>query len=172
MSVLVRTLKVPVYPDDKVKHELEKTFKEYYKAVQAAYDYAFKNQASNRIKVHHGFYKSFRKQSSLNSQLVINAKNKAVDVYRSLLVRKKTKMVIFGKRTPIRYDNRSSTISQTKQLISLSTTSKRVQLNYSLPSYYQKYSDWEFRSFELVKRGDRYFVHIAVRKYLRVVGKH
>ncbi|MCE7734284.1 MAG: hypothetical protein GPJ54_05345, partial [Candidatus Heimdallarchaeota archaeon] len=88
MSILLRTLRVPVFPDIKSKELLETTFEEYSKAAQTAFDYANANNTTNRIKVHHGIYKSFRKQSSLNSQLVINAKNKAMDVVRSLKAKK------------------------------------------------------------------------------------
>ncbi|MCE7734626.1 MAG: hypothetical protein GPJ54_07110, partial [Candidatus Heimdallarchaeota archaeon] len=69
MSILIRTLRVPVFPDLKSKMDLETTFEEYSKAAQTAFDYANVNNTSNRIKVHHGIYKAFRKQSSLNSQL-------------------------------------------------------------------------------------------------------
>ncbi len=87
--MLIRTLRVPVYPDKHAKKELKITFYQYSKAAQTAFDYTNTNNTSNRIKVHHGMYKSFRKQSSLNSQLVINAKNKAMDVIRSLKAKKK-----------------------------------------------------------------------------------
>ncbi|MCE7737697.1 MAG: hypothetical protein GPJ54_22590 [Candidatus Heimdallarchaeota archaeon] len=110
MSNLIRTLRVPVFPDLKSKELLETTFEEYSRAAQTAYDFANTNNTSNRIKVHHGMYKTFRKQSSLNSQLVINAKNKAMDVIRSLKVKKKKRNVKFMKNIPIRYDYRSSTI--------------------------------------------------------------
>ncbi|MCE7736089.1 MAG: hypothetical protein GPJ54_14500, partial [Candidatus Heimdallarchaeota archaeon] len=162
MSIQIRTLRVQVFPDIKSKELLETTFEEYSKAAQTAYDYANTNNTSNRIKVHHGFYKAFRKQSSLNSQLIINAKNKAMDVIRSLKVKKKKRNVKFINKIPIRYDYRSSTIHQEKQSVSLSTTGKRVNLEYFLPECYQKYSDWEFRSFELLKKGEKYFLHFVV----------
>ena len=145
MSVQIRTLRIPIFPDEKTKEQLEKTLDEYSKAAQTAYDYA--NNTTNRIKVHHGIYKAFRKQSSLNSQLVINAKNKAMDVIRSLKAKKKKRNVTFMNKIPIRYDYRSSTIHQEKQSVSLATTGKRIKLKYFLPEYYQKYKDWEFRSF-------------------------
>ena len=170
MSILIRTLRVPVFPDLRSKGELETTFEEYSKAAQTAFDYANDNNISNRIKVHHGMYKAFRKQSSLNSQLVINAKNKAMDVIRSLKAKKKN--VKFVNKMPIRYDYRSSTIYQEKQFVSLATTGKRIKIEYFLPACYQKYSDWEFRSFELLKKGRKYFLHFVVRKYNKASGEH
>ncbi|MCE7736571.1 MAG: IS200/IS605 family element transposase accessory protein TnpB [Candidatus Heimdallarchaeota archaeon] len=172
MSILIRTLRVPVFPDDKSKEQLKTTFKEYSKAAQTAFDYANANNTTNRIKVHHGIYKSFRKQSSLNSQLVINAKNKAMDVIRSLKAKKKQRNVKFMNKIPIRYDYRSSTINQETQSVSLATTGKRINLEYILPGYCQKYSDWEFRSFELLKKGDKYYLHFVVRKYVKASGEH
>ncbi|MCE7733466.1 MAG: IS200/IS605 family element transposase accessory protein TnpB, partial [Candidatus Heimdallarchaeota archaeon] len=172
MSILIRTLRVPVFPDLKSKEKLETTFEEYSKAAQTAFDFAYNNNTSNRIRVHHGIYKTFRKQSSLNSQLIINAKNKAMDVIRSLKAKKKKRNVKFMNKIPIRYDYRSSTIYQEKQSVSLSTTGKRVNLEYFLPGCYQKYSDWEFRSFELLKKGEKYFLHFVVRKYVNASGKH
>lgn len=172
MSVQIRILRVPVFPDEKTKEQLEKTFVEYSKAAQTAYDYANANNTTNRIKVHHGIYKSFRKQSSLNSQLVINAKNKAMDVIRSLKAKKKKRDVNFHNNIPIRYDSRSSTIYQETYSVSLATIGKRVKLEYYLPRYYQQYSDWEFRSFELVKKGNKYYLHLVVRKYCKASGDH
>ncbi len=172
MSILLRTIRVPVFPDIESKELLETTFEEYSKAAQTAFDYANTNNTSNRIKVHHGIYKAFRKQSSLNSQLVINAKNKAMDVIRSLKAKKKKRNVKFMNKIPIRYDYRSSTVYQEKQSVSLATTGKRVNLEYFLPVCYQKYSDWEFRSFELLKKGGKYYLHFVVRKYIKASGEH
>lgn len=172
MSVLIRTLRVPVFPDEKSKELLKTTFEEYSKAAQTAYDYAKTHNTINRIKVHHGIYKLFRKQSPLNSQLVINAKNKAMDVIRSLKAKNTNRNVKFKNKIPIRYDYRSSTIHQERYSVSLATTGKRVNLEYFLPKCYQRYSDWEFRSFELLKRGNKYYLHFVVRKYLKSNGGH
>jgi IS605 OrfB family transposase len=165
-------LKVPVYPDDQTKLELERTFHEYSKAAQTAFNYAYTNGTSNRIKIHHAIYKLFRQQSPLNSQLVINAKNKAVDVIKSLKSKGKKRRVNFSSRIPIRYDYRSSTIFQDKERVTLATTKKRIMLEYNLPNYYQKYAGWEFRSFELLKRRDRYFLHFVVRNHVKMRGVH
>ena len=57
------------------------------------FNYGLSNKTFSRIKIHHGIYKDFRKQSPLNSQLVINGKNKGVDVLLSQkkrIMRKKT----------------------------------------------------------------------------------
>jgi IS605 OrfB family transposase len=172
VSILTRTLRVPVYPDRQIKQKLERTFQEYSKAAQVAYDYAYTNDTANRIKIHHGIYKPFRQQSSLNSQLVINAKNKAVDVIKSLKAKKIKRKVNFSHKIPIRYDYRSSTIFHKKRYVTLSTTGKRVTLEYLLPRCYQQYADWEFRSFELLKKGDRYFLHFVVRNYSEIRGEH
>ena len=134
MNILIRTLRVPVYPDEQTMKVLENTFEEYSKAAQTAYDYAYTNKTSNRIKIHHAIYKSFREQSSLNSQLVINAKNKAVDVIKSLKAKRKRRIVNFSHKIPIRYDYRSSTIFHDKRNVALATTGKRVTLQYILRS--------------------------------------
>jgi len=172
VSILTRTLRVQVYPEKQIKKELERTFEEYSKAAQVAYNYAYTNDTSNRIKIHHAIYKSVREKSSLNSQLVINAKNKAVDVIKSLKAKRIKRLVNFSNKIPIRYDYRSSTIFHESRYVTLSTTGKRVTLQYSLPKCYQQYVDWEFRSFELLKRGNKHFLHFVVRKYSKVEGKH
>jgi len=170
LSFLVRTLRVPAYPDDRVRVQLDKTFKEYSRAAQLAYDYGFAKNTTNRIKIHHAIYRIFREQSSLNSQLVINAKNKAVDVLQSL--KAKRRKITFTSYLPIRYDKRSSTINIDKQVVSLSNIDKRVNVGFTIPQCYEKYLNWEFRSFELVKKGKRYFFHFVVRSFAKVNGRH
>jgi IS605 OrfB family transposase len=147
--------------------------KEYSKAAQTAYNYGITNNTSSRIKIHHGMYKDFRKKYTLNSQLVINAKNKGVDVLLSLKKRnlrfkkkRKSTQVQFSSYIPIRYEYRCSTIHLEQRYVSLATISKRVNLSFEIPNYYKKFITWQFRSFELVYINKQFFLHFVVQKSL------
>ncbi len=178
MRTLTRTLRIPVKPDENTCIILIDTMKEYSKAAQMGYNYGLSNKTFSRIKIHHGIYKDFRKQSPLNSQLVINGKNKGVDVLKSQKKRikktskKKMKLnkiiklppVKFNCIMPIRYDYRCSTIHLEQHYVSLATISKRINLFFEFPKYYSKFIDWKFKSFELVYIHRRFFIHFVVEK--------
>ena len=133
MRTLTRTLRIPVNPDEKTSNLLIETMKVYSKAAQMAFNHGISNNTSSRVKIHHGIYKDFRKQSTLNSQLVINGKNKGVDVLKSLkkkikkskkkksIKNKKLPQVKFSSFLPIRYEYRCSTIYLERQWVSLAT---------------------------------------------------
>jgi IS605 OrfB family transposase len=147
--------------------------REYSKAAQMAFNYGISNNTTSRIKIHHGIYKDFRKKSTLNSQLVINGKNKGVDVLLSLKKRNHRKIsktkknkpnrVVFSSEIPMRYEYRCSTIHLDQRYVSLATISKRVNLNFEIPRYYKKFINWKFRSFELVYIGKKFFLHFVVQ---------
>ncbi|MCE7733227.1 MAG: IS200/IS605 family element transposase accessory protein TnpB [Candidatus Heimdallarchaeota archaeon] len=174
MRTLTRTLRIPVKLDDETTKILIETMKEYSKAAQMVFNYGLSNNTSSRVKIHHGIYKDFRKQSTLNSQLVINGKNKGVDVLKSQKkninktkkkkIKKKAKIpqVKFNSFLPMRYEYRCSTINLEQQNVSLATISKRVNLSFEIPKYYQKFIQWKFKSFELVYIHQRFFIHFVV----------
>ncbi|OLS25385.1 MAG: hypothetical protein HeimC2_18420 [Candidatus Heimdallarchaeota archaeon LC_2] len=180
MRTLIRTLRIPAKLDENTKNILVKTMEEYSKAVQMGFNYGLSNKTFSRIKIHHGIYKDFRKQSPLNSQLVINGKNKGVDVLLSQkkrIMRKQTSkkkkkknkimklpQVKFSSIIPLRYDYRCSTIHLEQRYVSLATISKRVNLTFEIPKYYSKFIDWKFKSFELVYIHKRFFIHFVVEK--------
>ncbi|MCE7734858.1 MAG: IS200/IS605 family element transposase accessory protein TnpB [Candidatus Heimdallarchaeota archaeon] len=178
MRTLTRTLRIPVKSDENTTKILVDTMKEYSKAAQMGYNYGLSNKTTSRVKIHHGIYKDFRKQSPLNSQLVINGKNKGVDVLKSLKKKntsktktsKKKKMkwklpqVNFNSIIPIRYDYRCSTIHLEQRSVSLATISKRINLTFEIPRYYNKFVTWKFKSFELIYIHKRFFLHFVVEK--------
>ncbi|MFV2016423.1 MAG: RNA-guided endonuclease InsQ/TnpB family protein, partial [Candidatus Heimdallarchaeota archaeon] len=168
MRTLTRTIRVPVISDNGNYQLLSDTMKEYSKAAQMAYNYGRAYKTNSRTKIHHAIYYPFRAQSALNSQLVINGKNKGVDVLKSL---KKKPRVQFGS-LPIRYDARCSKINIKEFKVSVATIGPRIDLDFEIPKYYHKYLNWKFRSFELVKIRKRFYLHFVVIRQISFLEAH
>ncbi len=174
MSLLTRTLKANIYPDKEQINLILETMREYSRAAQFVFDYVLTTNVRSRISIHHATYKPFRKISNLSSQLIINARNKAIDVRNVLLAKSvPTKQVVFPEILPIRYENKCSKISKDQSSISLSTIKGRIKLTLHFPIYCKKYIEddsWQFKSMELVKHRnrDRFFVHMVIKKYISV----
>jgi len=172
VRTLIRTIKLPALVDSKTEKLLSATMKEYSKAAQMAYDYGDRNNTTSRVKIHHAIYNNFRAISPLHSQLVINAKNKGVDVLKSLKNKKNKRRVQFKDQLPIRYDQRSSKILLNQRKVSIATIAGRVKIGFEIPGYYSQYMDWDFRSFELIKRNNRFFLHFVVQSFKTSLDPH
>ncbi|MCH8905935.1 MAG: transposase, partial [Candidatus Heimdallarchaeota archaeon] len=172
MRTLIRTIRLPALVDTKTQKLLSATMKEYSKAAQMAYDYGDTNNTASRVNIHHATYYNFRAISPLPSQLVINAKNKGVDVLKSLKNKKNKRRVRFKDQLPIRYDQRSSKILLHQRMVSLVTITGRIKIGFEIPDYYSKYLDWDFRSFELVKHNSRFFLHFVVQSFKSSLDPH
>jgi len=172
VRTLTRTIKVPAFPENGSFELLSATMQEYSKAAQMAYNFGKSNRTHNRVKIHHGMYYPFRQTSTLNSQLVINGKNKGVDVLKQLKKKKNKPHVQFDSQIPIRYDYRCSKIDIHKLSVSLATIGSRIDLRFEIPKYCTKYLNWDFKSFELVKRNNQFFLHFVISTKVSSLDPH
>ncbi|MHA2402926.1 MAG: RNA-guided endonuclease InsQ/TnpB family protein, partial [Candidatus Kariarchaeaceae archaeon] len=143
---------------------VNQTMEEYRISAQYASDYGFFNKTASAVKIHHQTYADLKKETQLPSQLICASRNKASEVLKSLKGKKKKSQPHFKYFLPIRYDNRSSTVFEEKQQVSLATVNGRILLNYSIPEYFRKHDEWERRGIELIYRDKVFYLNFVVQK--------
>lgn len=155
----VTTIKIKI-PNNKL---LLETMKQYSKAVSYIADEGFKNNISNRYKLHHLCYYNTRYLFNLPSQFVINANRVASQTLKSVKRNKGSKPA-FKDFMPLAFDKRNSTwLGDT---IRLATMQKPITIDLDIPEYYWKYLDWNYQTALLVIQKQRMFLHITFSRYI------
>jgi putative transposase len=174
VPLLTRTLRFPLTIQSSNYPLLASTQQEYTRAAQYVYDYCYTTKITGQVKVHHATYKPIRKNSMLPSQLIISARTKAIELAKSLQAVSNKKAVTWQKTLPIRYDKRSATINLPQQTVSLVTLNGRIHASFQVPTFYLRYLDWDFRSFELIynKHQQRYYAHFVVNRSIESSTEH
>jgi IS605 OrfB family transposase len=124
----------------------------------------YEHKEVNTFKMHHVNYLVLRKRFGLPAQLAVVANKYACAAVKTALRKKRNRQPTFS-GTSIHYDKRSSTINLSKGIAGILTKNGRVKLRISIPTYFQKYLDWEVKESNLVRCKDgKYRLMISVEK--------
>ena len=172
VAILTRSIFAPVEFDPHDIPSVFQTMEEYRIAAQCASDYGFLHKTASAVKIHHQTYSDLRKEIQLPAQLICASRNKASEVLKSLKEKKKKSQPHFKYFLPIRYDQRSSTLLEEKQQVSLATVQGRILVKYSIPQYFRKYNDWERKGIELIYRDKVFYLNFVVQKKIPKTKVH
>lgn len=127
----------------------------------------YDHEESNTFRMHHFNYPILREKFGLPSQLAVVANKYACSSVKGAIKRKSPRPRFSGRA--IHYDSRSSTIDLSKKTASLLTKSGRVKVKLNVPTYFQKFLDWNVKESNLVKCKDGKFrLMISIERPSRV----
>jgi len=161
-SVVAIKLKIP---GNKV---LFNAMEEYSKCISYITNIGFKNNISNRYKLHHLVYYGAKEKFNLKSQFIINAIRIASQTLKSIKANKGS-MPTFKKYMPVNFDKRTFTFSFNK--VRLTTLNGRIDIPIEIPEYYWKYLDWKYQTATLtIDKKNKMFINITFRRSNNVVN--
>jgi len=124
----------------------------------------YEHKETNTFRMHHVNYTILRERFGLPAQLAVVANKYACAAAKTALRKKRSRQPKFS-GTSIHYDTRSSTINLNKGIASLLTKEGRIKLTFSIPKYFQRYTDWDAKGSNLVKcRDGKFRLMISVEK--------
>ena len=136
--------------------------------------------SKSKIALHKNCYEKAKECFNISTALIQTARDKAIEMLKSFEKNKKEDSVLNPKRTSMRFDKRSYTLSKTKNVLTpywlTLSLSKRERV--SLPIVFgerQKQrieealrGEWEFTTVEMVKRDGEWFAHFVLKKTVEV----
>ncbi|MBU4201671.1 MAG: hypothetical protein KKB85_00790, partial [Candidatus Altiarchaeota archaeon] len=151
---------------------LLETMRQYSNSAKYVVDVGYDSPiAKSKIKLHHVTYREVRKQlPQLPAQLVINSRDKAYEMLKSVRARKRR-----GKKAskpqvsdylPIRYDARS--FSFKPEMVSLTSVGGRLKTPIQVPKYFERYLGWTVRTADLIYRKGKLFLSVVVSKNINI----
>ncbi|HEC40278.1 MAG TPA: transposase [bacterium] len=155
---MIRTLKIKLAKSN----DLIQTVRIFNLVCQDVLDYGFKEKIFNKSKLDKGTYHQIReKYPTLPSGLVQTARDQASDI----LKRDKFKHHPIKKSlSSIRYDIRTAKIFLESGYCKLTTIFGRMQYDFNLAEYYQKYNTWQIKSTQLIINHNCCYIHVQVEK--------
>jgi IS605 OrfB family transposase len=155
-----RTIRLRIQPDAKQAERFETTRKHYAAAFNAVVDVGWEARRVNAVELHHATYAGLRKQLSLPSQLVITARNKAVESIKSAKKLEGNKPVM--QNPSIRFDARCWRMDWNTCTARLTVIGGRIELPFSIDSYTAQFWGDKTSTAELVKRGKHWYLHVVI----------
>jgi len=182
-----RTIVLDIRPTPEQASILQRTLREHTDCFNEVVRLGFAQKCSNGVELHKQTYYDLRAQyPDLPAQLVCAARVKATETIKSALTwqkkneadypkkvekaRKKGKPIpVFKpvrcprvKACPIRYDQRSYWVKWGTCTCSLATVAGRVELQFTVSAYAQKYIGYKTCSADLIYRKGKWKLHVVV----------
>jgi len=158
--MLVRqTVRLRIRPDAEQAERFETTRKQYTTAFNAVVDAGWEARRINAVELHHATYTSLRAQLDLPSQLVITARNKAVEAVKSAKKLEGSKPAMHN--PAIRFDARCWRMDWNTCTARLTVIGGRIKLPFSIDSYTAQFWGGKTSTAELVKRGKHWYLHVV-----------
>jgi IS605 OrfB family transposase len=118
--------------------------------------WGYQNNCSNKIECHKATYNTVRKHiPSLPSSLVQAARDCACEALRSIKCKRLPKR---SQHSALRYNKNVASVYLNSGYATLATVQGRVRVDFSIPSYFDRYDGWTVKSSNLVyDRGSKSF---------------
>lgn len=168
-----RTVRLPLDPAPEQVTILLETSRQFTEAFNHVCATAWDADEKNGVKLHHLTYRSLKDRlPALVSDLHIQARVKATEAVKSTFTRRKQ-----GRKAscphsaacPPRYNVHTFKINWTARTATLSTTSGRIVIPFHLPTVFSWATRGEVCTADLVHRGGRFSLHVAVETPAPVV---
>lgn len=157
-------LKLDISVADRVR--LEETGRQYTVAFNAVSEVGWEERRINANELHKRTYYPLRERLSLPSQLVQNARNKAVEALKSARTLEGSRPEM--RRPSIRYDARTYTLDWNGRSVSLTAVGgKRVQASFAFDKHSKKFKGLKTCSADLVRTKHAWFLHVVVEKEVK-----
>jgi len=161
---LYRTISIKIKPTKKQQDLLFQTSKEFTNAFNSCVDYGWDNKTTSMRKIHDATYYLLRAETKLPADVLVQARQKACEVLRSLYQRRRKRKKVskpISKFCPIRYNKKSSRIDFVNKIASLSTLEGRIKIILNLCKFHQQFIGGKYCSSDLIYRKGDWFLDIT-----------
>ena len=158
------TAKIQIYVTDHQEESLKITSRAYQKACNWLSEKVFSSKNVNQAQLNNLFYKELRDTFGLKSQMAQSVMKTVIASYKSAQSNGHDWSLIHYKRPS--YDlvwNRDYSLNE--RLFSLNTLDGRIKLPYEKKGMYDYFDGtWKFGTAKLVRKFDKWFLHIPMTK--------
>lgn len=162
---MYRTISIKIKPTKKQQGLLLQTSKEFTNAFNSCVNYGWDNNTTSMRKIHDATYYLLRVETKLPADILIQARQKACEVLRSLYQRRRKRKKVskpISKFCPIRYNKKSSRIDFVNKIASLSTLQGRIKIILNLCKFHQQFINGKYCSLDLIYRKSDWFLNIVL----------
>lgn len=162
---MYRTISLKIKPTKKQHSILFQTSEAFTNAFNSCIDYGWNNNTTSMRKIHDATYYPLRAETNLPADVLVQARQKACEVLRSLYQRRKKGKKISkptSRFCPIRYNKKSSRVDFVNKVASLSTLQGRVKVIFNLCKFHQQFINGKYCSSDLIYRKDNWFFNIVL----------
>ena len=161
-----RTIRIPLKPTPQQAQALRETTRQFTESFNRVCAQGWKRQQGNAFNLHRFTYRDCKNAlPALVSDLHVQARQKAAEAVKAALTRAKQ-----GKKTgcphsdlcPPRYNVHTFKLDWQKGIVSLSTTSGRVTIPFTLPAYAARFTGAKVCTADLVYRKGRFTLHVVL----------
>ncbi len=150
-----RAIKIEI----EAKSELRDTISRYNEVVNYCLKVGFEHKTHNKIRIHHLTYKKARELfPELRSNLICAARDQASETLKSSL----KGLPVKKNDSAIRYNERTINVNLKNQTLTLSTVKGRIKIEFNLPEYFLKYSEWKSKAANLGFKKKQLYLHLIV----------
>jgi len=159
------TAKVKLLPNEEQKRQLDKTLIQVKAGLNFASEIAFKNNQLSAFKKLQGLvYYDLREQFQLKSQMACNVCSVVAGTYASMKSNGENTLAVY-KQPKLQYSYNRDYSFLKDGTLSIGTIGTRIKMSYvakGLEDYFD--GTWEYGASTLVKKKDKYYLHISVKK--------
>lgn len=161
-----RTIRLLMQPTPEQAEAFEETSRQFTAVFNAVCAYGWRECERNGVRLHHALYRPLKGEyPALVSDLHIQARVKATEAVRSALALLKAGGKVSQPRSaacPPRYNRHTFKLDWQAQMVTLSTTSGRLRLPFTVLPPAQKYVGGEVDTADLIWRKGRWWLHVVV----------
>lgn len=164
MKVII-TAKIKLLPTEEQKKQLDKTMVQVKAGLNFASKVAFDNNKLSAFKKLQGLvYRDLREQFQLKSQMACNVCSIVAGTYASMKSNGENTLAIY-KQPKLQYSYNRDYSFLKDDILSIGTLDTRIKMPFitkGLEDYFD--GTWEYGAGTLVKKKDKYFLHVSIKK--------
>ena len=161
-----RTLRILMHPTPEQTEALNETSRQFTAVFNAVCAYGWRERERNGVRLHHALYYPLKGEyPALVSDLHIQARMKATEAVRSALTLLKAGKKVSQPRSlacPPRYNLHTYKLDWQKRAVTLSTTSGRLHIPFTVLPHAANYVGGEVDTADLIWRKGRWWLHVVV----------
>lgn len=185
--IMNRTVKIQLHPTAEQEQMLLETMQQFTSAYNAVLTYGWQHKQKNGVKLHHALYYQMRTDyPQLTSNILVQARVKATETLKSAFTWQAKQIAAYQKKVakakkrglpvpafkpvkmpqsrlcPVRYNERTYTLSWTEHSTRLSTTQGYIAIPFTVPPFSTKYQGHPIATAELCYRKGKFWLHVVV----------
>jgi putative transposase len=161
-----RTIRILLQPTPEQAEALEETSRQFTVVFNAVCAYGWRERERNGVRLHHALYRPLKAAyAALVSDLHIQARVNATEAVRSALALLRAGKKVAEPRSracPPRYNLHTYKLDWPAQAVTLSTTSGRLHIRFTVLPHAAKYVGGEVDTADLIERKGKWWLHVVV----------
>lgn len=157
--IVIRTIKLKLDVSSDSRQSLLQTMSDYTVAFNVCSAWGFDSHSVSKVNCHNATYRNVRQSvPNLPSSLVQGARDCACESLKAIKCQFKP---LRKEHSAMRYNSRVIRVCLDSRYATLSTSSGRIRVAFSIPDYYRQYLLWKIKSstLSLRKNDDTFYLH-------------